>query len=68
MQHQTGEKFNIKGADLNIEISGCFPGGQGRTLSIRENSYQITINGVPMDITESHLELLKNSVKKENKK
>ena len=65
MKHQAGEKFSITGVDLNIEINGCFPGGQGRAMHITENSYQITVNGVPMDITERHLDLLQSSVIKE---
>ncbi len=63
MKFNAGDKFEIDGISLRVEIEGCFPGGQGRSLRVTENSYQITVNGVPMDISERHLDLLRDSKK-----
>lgn len=61
MKHVPGKKFEIKNANFAVEVNGCYPGGQGRMIRWMENSYQITINGIPMEITERHLDLLESA-------
>ena len=55
------DKFEIKNADLTVEILGVFPSGQQRTLQIKDTSYKILMNGIDVDISEKNLALLKNS-------
>jgi len=62
MKYVAGRKFKISGIDLDIEVNGCFPGGQGRSIRWMQNSYQITMNGIPMEITEQGLETLENAM------
>ena len=55
---QYKDKFCLQGAYIDCEVLGVFPGGQQRTLQIKENSYRLLMNGVEVDISETNLELL----------
>lgn len=68
MKYPTGRKFDIKNADMLIEICGCYPGGQGRMVRWMQNSYQITLNGVPMEITEESLDTLFAAMRSDEQK
>lgn len=63
MKFKYNDKFSIIGADFNCEIIGCFPGGQQRTVQVRENSYRVLLNGVAIDISEDNLNVLVNAGK-----
>jgi len=58
MKYQYKDKFTVENANFDVEVLGCFPGGQQRTIHTKENSYQVLVNGVEFNITESNLEQL----------
>ena len=59
--YQYKDKFEIIGADFQVEILGVYPGGQQRQIQMKETSYKICLNGIEVDISEKNLELLKNA-------
>ena len=66
MKYVYSENFEIKGINLKIEILGCFPGGQRRTINVKDDSYKVLMNGIEMEcVTEKNLELLVNASVKE---
>ena len=65
MKYKYNDKFKIKNVNLDLEVLGCFPGGQQRTVQMKENSYKVLMNGCEVDITERNLDLLKQSEVKE---
>ena len=68
MKYKYNDKFKIKNVNLDLEVLGCFPGGQQRTVQMKENSYKVLMNGCEVDITERNLDLLKESEIKEEEK
>ena len=68
MKYKYNDKFKIKNINLDLEILGCFPGGQQRTLQLKEDSYHVLMNGCEIDITERNLNLLKESEAKDEEK
>ena len=57
------DKFEIVGADFQVEILGVFPGGQQRQIMLKDTSYKICLNGIEVDIIEKNLELLRHAGK-----
>lgn len=53
-----GEKLTLKGVNLEIDVVGFYPAGQQRTMQVKENSYDIKLNGIPVSISETNLNAL----------
>ena len=64
-----GQKIEIKNAELDIEVIGVLPAGQPFQMNISgEILYNATMNGLPVYLKESVLDMIVNSqIKSETK-
>jgi hypothetical protein len=69
MLFKTGDKFNLKDVDLNVEITGIMVGAQGVRIDCgTTNHYKIMINGAETYISEPILDLLLCNAKEQERK
>lgn len=59
MKYSTKDKFKVKTKSVDVDVVGCFPGGQLNKIDTKgSNYYRVVINGYESYMSEKILSML----------